>query len=277
MHNIFIHNLKLFLLIPMATLLCCGQHHNRSQSQHSDDPVNEININPNINNDIEISDTLINKEYLLGQFEPSEHPLFSRIDSHLTSIKEGYLRKEALVAFSKMQSAAKTDGITLTIVSATRNFNAQKRIWEAKWNGSRKVDGIDLSTIMDPVERSRLILQYSSMPGTSRHHWGTDIDINSVNPEYFETPKGKREYQWLESNGAKYGFCQTYTPKDTLRPTGYEEEPWHWSFTPLSSIVLKRYQEMVSPADIRGFKGEETVGPLNVISDYVLGINPLCR
>ena len=28
------------------------------------------------------------------------------------------------------------------------------------------------------------------MPGTSRHHWGTDIDFNSVDPAYFKTATG---------------------------------------------------------------------------------------
>ena len=30
-------------------------------------------------------------------------------------------------------------------------------------------------------------MNYSAMPTASRHHWGTDVDINSVDPEDFET------------------------------------------------------------------------------------------
>ena len=35
------------------------------------------------------------------------------------------------------------------------------------------------------------------MPATSRHHWGTDLDINSVDPKYWEEEPGKSEFEWL--------------------------------------------------------------------------------
>ena len=41
-----------------------------------------------------------------------------------------YLLKETLELFIKMRESAKQDGISLTIVSGTRNFDAHKRIWE---------------------------------------------------------------------------------------------------------------------------------------------------
>ncbi len=50
------------------------------------------------------------------------------------------------------------------------------------------------------------------MPQASRHHWGTDVDINSVEPEYFESGQGLKEYTWLQENAWKFGFCQPYTP-----------------------------------------------------------------
>jgi len=223
-----------------------------------------------------IPDTLIDKDFLLGRFDPAIHPGFAKIHPSLTTIREGYLLHETHRAFEQMHRAAAADGVRLTIVSATRNFYAQKRIWEAKWDGTRKSEGVDLSTVSDPVERARLILRFSSMPGTSRHHWGTDIDINSVDPEYFKTREGQRVYRWLAENAGAYGFCQTYTPKDTLRPTGYEEEPWHWSYLPVSGMLLRKYLQMITTDDIRGFDGDTTAGPLNVIRDYVAGVNRLC-
>lgn len=66
---------------------------------------------------------------------------------------------------------------------------------------------------------------YSSMPTTSRHHWGTDMDINSVEPEYFESGQGLLEYNWLKANAHKFGFCQPYSPKDDgSRTQGYNLE-----------------------------------------------------
>lgn len=93
-----------------------------------------------------------------------------------------YLRKEAMQAFSSMHDAAKQDGITLKIISATRTFFAQKAIWEAKWSDAAEL-------YPNAYTRAKYILRYSAMPGTSRHHWGTDIDINSIEGEIREGSK----------------------------------------------------------------------------------------
>jgi D-alanyl-D-alanine carboxypeptidase len=106
-----------------------------------------------------------------------------------------YLRKETYEAFLKMHAAAKADGIQLVVRSATRNFNYQKRIWEGKWNGQRKIAGNQnaAKAYPDPVQRALKILEYSSMPGSSRHHWGTDLDLNAFNNEWFEKGIGKKD------------------------------------------------------------------------------------
>jgi len=49
------------------------------------------------------------------------------------------------------------------------------------------------------------------MPGTSRHHWGTDVDLFSLDNKFFESGDGKIWYSWMVQNAAKYGFCQPYT------------------------------------------------------------------
>lgn len=218
------------------------------------------------------------RQYLSGKFEPKSDSLFVTIPAPYNGKADvQYLRKEAMDGFAKMADEAKKDGVSLKIVSATRNFYGQKAIWEAKWNGTR-ADWKDVATkYPQPVDRAKAILRYSSMPGTSRHHWGTDIDINSVEPEYFLTKKGKKEYDWLVKNAARFGFCQPYTAKGTARPNGYEEEKWHWSYMPLSKGFLSSYPTTVSYPDIKGFDGDETAEPLNVIDNYVLGVSNDCK
>ena len=217
-------------------------------------------------------------KYLLGQFEPSQDENFVKIEAAYTAKSSIYLRKETYDAFKEMHAAAKADGINLQIVSATRNFNYQRGIWERKWTGVTKVSGQNLAqTISDPVERAEKILNYSSMPGTSRHHWGTDLDLNNLNNEWFDSGQGKKIYQWLSRHASEYGFCQTYTPIGEMRPHGYQEEKWHWSYTPLASQYLEDYQALVTPADIKGFKGSEVAEPLNVIEHYVVGVNDDCK
>ena len=199
-------------------------------------------------------------QYVLGRFDPKDHPDFREVQVSLASRNGMYLRIVVLTAFAQMRKVAKEDGIDLRIISATRNFNSQKRIWESKWNGTRKVDGKNLAeTISDPAKRARKILRYSSMPGTSRHHWGTDIDINSLSPAYFASGRGKAEYEWLRDNAHLHGFCQMYSAKGEDGRKGYEEEKWHWSYLPIASKLLTFYTENVKPVHIFGFNGSDAL------------------
>jgi zinc D-Ala-D-Ala carboxypeptidase len=214
--------------------------------------------------------------YLLGKFNPSAHPEFVQVPLSMGSQSGMYLRKEVLEAFTRMRQAAAKDGIMLTIISATRNFDRQKTIWEAKWTGTRKVDGQDLSiTMEDPAARARKILHYSSMPGTSRHHWGTDLDINSLSPAHYRSGIGKKTYDWMVANAAGFGFCQSYTAKWDERPHGYEEEAWHWSYAPVSCQLLRSYKRLVNASHLTGFKGSDAL-PFALVMQYVEGVSKDC-
>lgn len=229
---------------------------------------------------IQSIDTLkIKNEELMGQFDPKNHPDFVVVKNELTDGDGQYiLRKKVDSALQVMLLAAKKDGITLTVRSATRNFNRQKQIWEAKWTGKRTLsNGINLGKVtMSDSAKAKQILLYSSMPGTSRHHWGTDIDFNAFNNEYFEKGKGLKEYNWLTKNGPKYGFYQPYTSKKSGRK-GYEEEKWHWSYKPLSVSFLKQYLNQITVKNIKNFKGAETAEKVKAIENYVNGINPTLK
>lgn len=216
--------------------------------------------------------------YITGKFDPAQHPDFVKVENALSDGGGLYLlRKETYAAFKEMHTAASKAGIKLSIVSATRNFERQKQIWEAKWNGQRLVNNQDLSkTFPDPVQRALKILEYSSMPGTSRHHWGTDIDINSVEPDYFETPQGKKVYDWLSAHASKYGFCQPYSPKGVARPFGYHEEKWHWSYQPIASKLTATAKRHLKNTMIDGFAGAETAAAIGVVEKYILGIHATC-
>ena len=216
------------------------------------------------------------KDYLLGKFDPATDPRFTKLRPEYTAgaANGGYLRTETYAAFIEMSDKAKMEGVNLVIISATRNFNSQKQIWENKWNGKVEVEGIKLTTVADPKERARMILRYSSMPGSSRHHWGTDMDLNDLNNSYFDSGEGFKTYQWLTAHAAEYGFCQPYTTKASGR-TGYEEEKWHWSYVPLSIPFLRDYVNIIHNKDITGFKGSETARSIRIIEEYVQGVS--CR
>ena len=96
----------------------------------------ELPIDPNLSpKDREKVLDIINKKYLMGQFNPAADPRFSSIPTKylVNNAQVIYMRNEALEKFVEMQAAAQKDGISLKIMSATRPFDVQKAIWERKW------------------------------------------------------------------------------------------------------------------------------------------------
>jgi len=142
-------------------------------------------------------------------------------------------------------------------------FDEQKAIWERKWKIYKN---------LEPIERANKILEYSSMPSTSRHHWETEIDLNSLANSYFEKGIGKKEYEWLLKNANSYGFTKFIRIKLKGR-IGYNLERWHWSYIPLASKYLSYYNTHIDYSDTIGFKGSELAKTLNSITHYVNGIS----
>jgi LAS superfamily LD-carboxypeptidase LdcB len=217
-------------------------------------------------------------QYLTGHFNPADHPDFVRIDSIHADRGGLYLHRLTYQAFTDMYEAALEDGIQLQIRSATRNFNTQKSIWERKWTGETTIENGKNASVAYPkaADRAKMILKYSSMPGTSRHHWGTDIDLNSFENSWFESGPGLNIYNWLSQHAADFGFCQPYTQKGESRPNGYEEERWHWSYMPLSQTLTRLATDSLRNEMISGFLGSEVAAQLKVVERYVLGINADC-
>ncbi|MDW5288668.1 M15 family metallopeptidase [Formosa sp. PL04] len=227
-------------------------------------PIPHKNINSTVfkTDSINKNQKTITKTFVLGQFNYKTDSAFVMVDSQF-STKTLYLQNQVYDAFLKMHEAAILDGVDLKIVSGTRNFNEQKSIWERKWNKYAS---------LSPIKRAEKILLYSSMPGTSRHHWGTDMDLNHLTNTYFESGNGLKIYNWLVENANSFGFYQVYTSKENGR-TGYNEEKWHWSYIPLACEYLEYYNSYISESDISGFEGSQLAKELHMIPDFVNGIS----
>lgn len=213
----------------------------------------------------------VNLDYLLGKFDPATHPDFIPVSAPYTNKPGMMLRKETLEAFKKMFEAAKKDGVTLRIISSTRTFWQQKDIWEGKWTRFAK-------EAPAPQARALKILEYSAMPGASRHHWGTDVDLNDLNnPSFKKGGAYATTYDWLAAHAHEFGFCQPYSEKGPARPNGYNEERWHWSYMPLAQDFLNQYLQNIHNEMITGFSGAETATEIDAVGNYVSGINPDCK
>lgn len=220
----------------------------------------------------------VSKDYLMGKFKPGRDKRFVQTGSY-------FLRQETFIAFQQMRNEAAKSGISLRIVSATRTFDEQKRLWENKWNARTPVNTDTGEFLPKPLtrydnltkdQRALRILEFTAMPSASRHHWGTDLDFNDVNPSYWTTARGLREYAWLVQNAPAFGFCQVYSAN---RLTGYHEEKWHWSYLPIARNLTNEYKKMITDSDITltEFIGSETAITTRFIDNFVLGINPNCK
>lgn len=191
-------------------------------------------------------------------------------EQDLTAIPKEHTQKDEKIHKAVYQplmaliNHAKQDGIRLLVVSAYRSYDRQKSIWERKWG-----DAPD-----DDTEQALKVLEYSSFPGTSRHHWGTDIDFNSVSLSYWQSDEGRKVHRWLTKNAPQYGFCQTYGDH---RQSGYAVEDWHWSHMPTAN---RYYDEINNPqvlavATNQAVKGATAVQQMDSkLYEYIKGISP---
>lgn len=233
------------------------------QTDVRESSTSESNVNPSQSSGEILSPGNISVDFVTGQFEFEDHPDFVLVADSLTD-KEIYLQRPTYDAFLEMAAHARKDSVDLIIVSGTRNFMVQKSIWERKWENSEEETD---------MAKAKEILLYSSMPMTSRHHWGTDIDLNRLTNSWFEEGEGKKVYDWLLKHANDYGFYQPYTDKSRNGRTGYEEEKWHWTFMPLAKPYLDFYNSNVTNEDITGFEGSELATDIDMVKNYVNGLS----
>ena len=191
-----------------------------------------------------------------------------------------HLRVEAARAFDAMRGRARGHGVEIVAYSAHRSFARQSRIWNRKFRRLSRDHP-------DPRVVIRRILSRSALPGTSRHHWGTDLDVidalprqprDALSAEHFlEGGAYRKLYEWLLRHAGAYGFHEVYT-KDPDR-SGFEYEPWQWSFAELSVPLLARHHALPlhEKLPLHALEGREWLTRA-FLADYQrkwgLGVNP---
>ena len=107
--------------------------------------------------------------------------LTGRSDDHLLYVEGVGLQSDCWRALGALRGKAARKGFDLQVASGFRSFDRQLTIWNGKARGERPVhDDEGLPVNLDrlsPVERVTAILRFSALPGASRHHWGTDVDV----------------------------------------------------------------------------------------------------
>jgi LAS superfamily LD-carboxypeptidase LdcB len=178
--------------------------------------------------------------------------LTGRARSHIVQLDSlrCALHRDVVEPFSALREAAAREGIDLRPYSSFRDFDTQVLIWNRKWRGERPL----LDRDGQPLDHAALlkdqlvdaILGWSALPGASRHHWGSEIDVfdaaavaadyrlQLVADEYSHDGPFARLNAWLDANLIRYGF---FRPYDADRG-GVHPEPWHISFAAVSELAL---------------------------------------
>lgn len=164
---------------------------------------------------------------------------------------------QLISALSALVQRAADSGFDMRVASGFRSFDRQLFIWNSKANGLRPVldrfeQTVDLNALSDD-EKVYAILQWSALPGASRHHWGTDIDVYDTSrmPEGYQLQLTLEETQndgccaefhaWLtqELQQPAHDFYRPYIPGlGSIFP-----EPWHLSYAPLAHVFATHFTE----------------------------------
>lgn len=180
-----------------------------------------------------------------------------RTEDHLIWSDElmAKINKSALQPIISLKKKADSEGFNFKIASAFRSFSRQEEIWNKKIKGEKPI--LDQNNqILDPktLTPKELIfanLKWSAIPGTSRHHWGTDFDyfdgnaltegykIQLIPEEYLEGGIFNPLFLWLKDNAQEFGF---YFPYSKERG-GVSPEPWHLSYFPKAKTYQKKFSK----------------------------------
>ena len=190
------------------------------------------------------------------------------------------LEKETYSAFIKMKDAAEKDGIIIKLVSGFRDFYRQQMIWNNKYKKFTNEFSLDGPTAIKEIVR------FSTIPGTSRHHWGTEIDIIDKNFENEKDLLISKKYEeggifnslkkWMDKNSKRFGFYIVYDD-DSNRP-GFEYEPWHYTYKPVSDLFQREFlklnlKSIISKTKVEGkeFINDEFIK--KYIDENIMGIS----
>ena len=187
------------------------------------------------------------------------------------------MHADVVSPFLALKEAAREEGFDLRILSGFRDFRRQSSIWNRKCRGELAVlDSaavpLDIATLGEK-ELVYAILRWSALPGASRHHWGTELDVwdENARPEGYDIDLVPEEveaggmfaplHEWLDhrmAEGAAFGFYRPYA-QDL---GGVAPERWHLSHAPTAA----HFEAVLSPEVVR----DAVVGADLALKDVVL-------
>ncbi|MGL4830119.1 MAG: M15 family metallopeptidase [Vibrio sp.] len=183
--------------------------------------------------------------------------LTGQTDTHLQSVLVGQkafqIHPQVSADLLALREAAFHAGFNLCIASGFRSFERQLSIWNQKMTGQKPIldeqsQPLEIATLSEK-EKVLAILRWSALPGTSRHHWGTDFDVYDrdalpentrllLEPWEYLSGHQNKFYQWLSANLEQFGF---FLPYQHGQGVGFE--PWHISHKQTAQQCLNQLSE----------------------------------
>ena len=227
--------------------------------------------------------------------------LTGNAESHLCTSTDAVslgarVHQEAVEPFRSLKREARTAGFDLQILSGYRSFEKQLSIWNRKASGKLAVlDGDAVPLDVEALSEQELvfaILRWSALPGASRHHWGTDIDVYdaAATPEGHEIELIPDEvnaggmfgplHEWLDERIATERSFGFFRPYDEDRQ-GVAPERWHLSYVPVAVACLEQLttdvlRAVVEQADIV-LKDTVLLRLDEIYERFVINVNALGR
>jgi len=164
------------------------------------------------------------------------------------------MHRDVVQPFRALRAAARERGFEMAVDSGFRSFERQLSIWNRKAAGELAVLDSESRPLdvkaMAPRAVVHAILRWSALPGASRHHWGTDLDVfdAAARPEGYAVQLVPAEvdaggmfaalHEWLDERiaaGTAFGF---FRPYDRDRG-GVAPERWHLSHAPSARVFAR--------------------------------------
>lgn len=159
-----------------------------------------------------------------------KNPLPEDFTIETAKIASAYARDNGMAFDSRavsylndMCKKAADDGVTLLVISCYRPHTRQEALY-----ANELADVKAENPNMSEEQAKELASTVVAYPGTSEHEVGLAVDLNSVE----ETFEHTKQFEWLQSNAADFGFVLRY-PKDKEDITGIIYEPWHYRYVGL--------------------------------------------
>jgi len=198
--------------------------------------------------------------------------LTGRTETHLCAPADAEdlgapVHRDVVGPFRMLREAAAREGFDLRILSGFRGFDRQLSIWNRKAGGELAV--LDSAAVpldilsLSERELAFAILRWSALPGASRHHWGTDVDVidAAARPEGYEVELVPEEvdsggmfgplHDWLDTRIAASTSFGFFRPYDRDRG-GVAPERWHLSCAPVAASFVSGVTPDVLRDTVRG-------------------------